>query len=317
MKRWKKIALGVVAFLIVAVVGLFIYMKLKRPAQRAVTSLEVDKSAERVARGEYLSTVYGCWGCHSDRDWSQLAGPETGLRGAGGYCFHGAPGRICASNITSHENNGVGAWSDDEILRAIREGVDRGGDALFPIMPYADYKHMSDDDAHAIVAYMRTLSPSDNAVPSTDVDFPVWFFIKFEPEPITSPVAAPATSDRVEYGGYLATVALCKGCHTPVDDKHQPRSGEEFAGDQKFDAPFGSVRSANISPHASGLGDWTEEAFLARFGGHRGDPVAAGDDNTVMPWRDLAAMTDADLSAIYAYLRTVDPQDSVVPPWGD
>jgi hypothetical protein len=80
-----------------------------------------------------------------------IVGPEMGL-----------PGRITSKNLTSDAKTGLGSWTDGEILRAIREGVSKDGHALFPLMPYPNYRTMSDEDAYAIVAYLRTLKPVRN-----------------------------------------------------------------------------------------------------------------------------------------------------------
>ncbi len=274
-----------------------------------------------MARGDYLTHhVLGCFDCHSQRDWSRYAGPIEGPEGAGGPCMSeefGVPGRVCFSNITPDRETGIGAWTDGEILRAIREGVDNKGRALFPMMPYADAYHaLSDEDADAVVAYLRTLPPVSNPVPPTEIDFPVSFFIKQVPKPLDGPVAAPDPADSVAYGHYLATVAGCVFCHTPVDGHQQPIPGMELAGGQDFRGPWGLVRSANLTPDPTGLGGRTREAFLGMFRAFQDPgaqaPTPAG-QNTVMPWLVHAGTSDQDLGAIWDYLQTVPPiQNKVV-----
>ena len=96
------------------------------------------------------------------------APPNPAKLGAG-VCHTGPevadfPGKLCVPNITSHATAGIGEWTDGEILRAIREGIGRDGRALFPMMPYTEYRKMSDEDAHAVVAYLRTLPAIDQKV---------------------------------------------------------------------------------------------------------------------------------------------------------
>mgnify|MGYP006174588741 CR=1 FL=1 len=127
-------------------------------------------------------------------------------------------------------------------------GIGHDGRALFPMMPYTQYRAISDDDMRAVVAYLRSLPPVKNAVPATQINFPVSFFIKMAPQPLEGAVASPDQNDPVAYGKYLAKVSGCQFCHTPVDSKHQPIPGMDFSGGQEFPGPWGIVRSANITP---------------------------------------------------------------------
>src|SRR5216110_697497 len=97
-----------------------------------------------------------------------FGGPVVSAHNAGSACIgpeQGAPGKICFPNLTPDPETGLGAWTDGEILRAIREGVSRDGRALFPMMPYTEFRALSDEDTRAIVAYLRTMPAVKNAVP--------------------------------------------------------------------------------------------------------------------------------------------------------
>src|SRR5206468_11541394 len=134
--------------------------------------------------------VADCLGCHSDHTDGFGFPVKPGTEGEGGFPFDaklGVPGLVCAQNITPDPETGLGRWSDDEILRAMREGVDRNGDALFPMMPYQHFRYMSDEDAKSIVVYVRTLKPIHNQVPPKHLDFPVHFIAKFIPKPLHGP----------------------------------------------------------------------------------------------------------------------------------
>ncbi|MCP3956244.1 MAG: cytochrome c [bacterium] len=297
------------------------YVGTYRPAQRPALELQVERTADRVERGRYLvENVTGCVQCHSDRDWTLYGGPakkETWL--GGGECAteeQGFPGVLCVPNLTPDDETGLGRWSDGEILRALREGVDRDGRALFPMMPYDDYRHLSDRDAAAIVAYLRTLEPVFNPRPETDIEFPVSFFIKTIPEPLAGPVEAPGPADTVRHGELLAKVAGCEFCHTPIDERHQPLPGMAFAGRPNPRGPFGTVHAPNLTPHATGMGSRSREEFIGIFKAFSSADNAAIEvepqDNTPMPWADFAQMTEGDLGAIYDYLRTVAPVDNPV-----
>lgn len=302
----KRLLIWVVGIVVIALAtGLGVVMTWT-PKARATTDLKVDGGDEAVKRGRYLvEHVTGCFGCHQKHDWTKFAGPPVGPKGTGSDCWTedmGIPGRVCPGNLTPDAETGVGRWSDDELLRALREGIAKDGSAIAPMMPWMDYRLLSDTDAHAIVAYLRTLTPVRNEVGTTDLKPPLKFIVKFLPEPLTGKVAEPAGR-----GEYLARVAGCKSCHTPVDKRHQPIPGMEFAGGQTFTAPFGKVSASNITPHESSSLPKTKDAFIAQFRRFSdpakiATPVTDG-VSTVMPWYEYAGMTDADLGALYDHLK--------------
>ena len=100
------------------------------------------------------------------------------------------------------------AWTDGEIIRAMREGVDRKGNALFPIMPYSDLRTLSDEDAQSMVAYLRTLRPIRYQEPEKNLELPLPIVEKFVPRPLEGPVNAPDRTDSVAYGRYLTRSPL-------------------------------------------------------------------------------------------------------------
>jgi mono/diheme cytochrome c family protein len=318
MKTFLK-AIGVVFLVVVALAaGGVSWLAVRKPAARAVTANRVEATPERVARGKYLvNNVSDCLGCHSDHLVDRFGLPvKPGTEGQGGFPFDaklGVPGIVCAQNITPDPETGLGKWSDDEILRAMREGVDRQGNALFPMMPYVHLREMSDEDAKSVVAYLRTLKPIRNTVPAKKIDFPVNLIIKFVPKPITSPVTAPDPKDTVAYGRYLTKIGGCYECHTPHDEKQNLDDTRAFAGGWEMVGPWGRNITANLTPHAdSYMGRATKEEFIGRFRAFASmdantAPVAPKGRNTIMPWLPFSRMTDEDLGAIYDYLKTVKP----------
>ena len=319
MKTLLKI-LGVLLFGVVALAaGAVSWLALRKPAARPLSSLRIEGTPARLARGKYLvDHVSDCLGCHSDHVDDRFGFPvKAGTEGQGGYPFDaklGVPGLVCAQNITPDPQTGLGGWSDDEILRAMREGVDRDGNALFPMMPYVHLREMSDEDAYSVIAYLRTLKPIRHAVPEKKIDFPVNLIVKFTPKPITTPVSAPDPhKDRIAYGRYLTRIAGCYECHTPHDDKQQLDTARAFAGGWQMNGPWGRVVTANLTPHGDGyLARATREEFIGRFRAFASidadnAPIAPKGRNTIMPWLPFAGMTDDDLGAIYDYLKTVKP----------
>ena len=123
----------------------------------------------------------------------------------------------------------------------------------------------------------------------------------------------PSPDDKVAYGKYLTSAALCSDCHTPIDDQGTPLPNMDFAGGQEFVETGYRVRAANITPDANtGIGSWTEQQFIDKFKAfENATSTTLGEheraQNTVMPITAYAGMTREDLSAIYAYLRTLKP----------
>lgn len=304
----KQALLIVAAALVITVVLAAGFVALHEPASREVTDLKIEATPERLARGEYLvHNVSGCFHCHTEFDQTKRRHPITGPEGAGGMCLTpeiGFPGSVCTPNITQDVETGIGAWTDDEILRAFREGISREGRALFPMMPYNVFKEMSDEDAYSIVAYLRTVEPVNRPEPhATKIDFPVNFFIEFEPQPVEAPVIAPDRNDQVAWGGYMATIAGCRFCHL------------EGKGGEEFETLAGVVRSSNITTAETGVLPPTAEGFVRMFHSYRNGALAEGhpdEDYTVMGWRDYANMTEEDLRAIHAWFKQVEPVENQV-----
>jgi len=281
-------------------------------------TIKVDMSPEKVARGRYLFALVICDGFHSERDLTRFGGPVVdGGRGKGLVSpSAGLPGRIVQANITPDRETGIGAWTDGEKIRAIREGIGRDGRVLFPMMPYVEYRRMSDSEVQALVAYLNTLAPVRNQLPKTEIMFPVSMFIKGVPQPVGSVPDQDRGKPEV-WGGYLATVGGCMFCHTPAT-RGQPDLAKQFAGGHKFEVNGMLSVSANITPHTgTGIGDWDFDRFVKRFREYRkyadeGSPKVGPEKFTVMPWLNLSKLTDEDLAALYAFLRTLTPVDNKV-----
>ncbi len=207
----------------------------------------------------------------------------------------------------------IGSWTDGELLRAVTAGVSQDGTPLFPLMPYPHYGFMAEDDVHAVLAYVRSLKPIENAnIPERKLSFPLNLIVR------TMPAAAshqqrPSPQDKIAYGRYMTRISLCSDCHTPIDDRGTPLPGMDFAGGMEFVETGYRVRSANITPDAdTGIGTWTEQQFIDKFKAFENTtPATLGDterrQNTVMPMTAYAGMTREDLAAIYAFLRSQKP----------
>jgi hypothetical protein len=265
-----------------------------------------------LARGKYIfEHQSACVDCHSPHDWTLREAPiPTGMEGAGGdfSVLKGLPGRVVAPNLTPDVETGSGSWSDDAMARAIREGISHDGRALFPMMPYENYRQMPDEDVASVVVYLRSLPPVHNPLPTTEIIFPVKYLIRSVPQPIIEPVPAPDVSDPVKRGAFLVTMAGCRDCHTPME-KGAPLPNMDLAGGQIFEGPWGRVATPNLTPDPSGIPYYDETLFVQalRTGFVRARPL-----NQIMPWNIYGGMTDEDLKAIFAYLKTVKPIRHVV-----
>jgi cytochrome c553 len=311
MKRWLKILLIVIVVLIVVVAGAAAKLLGLRtfigPRKRDLTAQTFTSTPTRLARGSYIANSMGCLYCHSPHDWSQRDHPIlSGMEGAGQQMpYTDLPGKIIAPNLTPDQETGSGAWSDDALARAIREGIGHDGRAMFPMMPYEHYRTMPDEDLASVVVYLRSLPPVRNPLPQTEIIFPVKYFIRNNPQPITAPVPQPDLSDPVKRGSFLVNLVGCADCHTAVDNRHNPIPGMEFAGGQIIGLPSGKVASANLTPDPSGIPYYDEALFIKTM--RTGAVGGVRELNGAMPWVVIRNMTDQDLAAIFAYLKTLKP----------
>jgi hypothetical protein len=323
-RRTKRFFRRVLIAIPILLVCSFLYLLLRRPSSARPASITVAMSSDRIERGQYLfTTLCFCDGCHSERDVSRLGLPVIASgRGKGGIMpIKGLPGQIVATNITPDKETGIGNWTDGEKIRAIREGIGRDGRAMFPLMPYTNYRYLSDVDVQSLVAYMNSLPPIRNPLPKTQINFPVSMFIKGVPSPVTNRIPRVDEYGGEIYGEYLVTLASCEECHTPpstgILTKGQPDSSKRFAGGRLFSTPDGDVVSSNITPDKeTGIGRWDYVRFRDRIRSFRGtEPPKVGPERfTVMPWIAYANLNERDLSAIFLYIKSRAPISNKVVP---
>jgi len=261
-------------------------------------------------RGEYLvEGIGGCGNCHSSRtdDGEFIPGMEY----AGNFVIEEPGFRAYASNITPDPETGIGEWTDEEIERAIREGINRDGEVMGPPMSYPFFRDISDNDMAAIIAYLRSVPAVNNVVPDSVITMelpPSWG------PPVTEPIPDIPRDDVLAYGRYLAhTVGHCTDCHTPLTPM-----GHDFsrmgAGGNLFHSPFGftwTALAANITQHELGIGGWTDDEIKRAIT----DGISR-DGRQLLPFMAFdyyAKITDEDLDAIVAYLKTLPPATAVPP----
>jgi mono/diheme cytochrome c family protein len=210
-------------------------------------------------------------------------------------------GEIRTANITRDPRHGIGAWTDGELAYLLRTGIKRDG-RFAPIM--LQFPELSDEDVYSIIAFLRSDDPLTRPVsqpaPRSTPSLMARFFIRFLMKPAdypAHPVAAPDAGDPVAFGRYLTRAKFdCAGCHTKT-----------FAGGEELvDSAGQPVFTANLTPHPTGLLAWTAADFERAVRGNRGRD---GRLLRVMPM--FSGLSDAEVDAMYAYLRTVEPVEKV------
>jgi mono/diheme cytochrome c family protein len=267
------------------------------------TSLCAPAAAETpIERGSYLvNTVMTCQNCHTPKG---PAGDVTEKAFSGGLSWDEPPFKVTASNITQDKVTGIGNWTAAQLKSFLLSGVRPNGVPVAPLMPTGYYKILVPSDLDAIVAYLRTIKPIKNEVAEPEYRAPM----AQEVFPGAEKPANPASlNDKTKRGFYLATIAHCMECHTPMDKGQHLFATSLGKGGQDFPGPWGKSVSRNItSDKVAGIGGWTDAEIkraitqgIAKDGTRLKPPMGYG---------YYAKMTGDDLDAIVAWLRTVPPK---------
>ena len=229
--------------------------------------------------------VMHCFQCHSDLNWKADGTPVPGRKGAGhDWKDYGVPFPLVAPNLTPDRETGTGKWTDETFARAIREGKGHDGRTLFPLMPYMQYRSLSDEDLASVITYIRSLEPVRNKLRKTELPDEIKGSLPPH-QPITEPVPEPDMADPVKRGAYLVQIGNCAECHTPRDEKDQPIAGLEFGGGSVLEGPWGRVASANLTSDPTGISYYDEAQFIKTI---RTGQVGARKLKPIMPWGYLA-----------------------------
>lgn len=251
-----------------------------------------------VERGEYLVRgPAGCGNCHTPKT---PEGPDMANEFGGFIVEKSAAFEAWAVNITPGSR--VATWTDDELAKAIREGIRPDGSIIGPPMPIGLYRGLSDDDLYSMVAFLRTVPASQNETPFSTYNIPLP--PSYGP-PIDS-VAAPPRGVSVEYGQYLAgPVAHCLECHTPMGDRGPKFDTHLGAGGFEFHGPWGLSVSSNLTSHPDGLANFSDSDLKMMI-----TKGVRPDGSRMLPpmgYNHYAAMTEDDLNAVILYLRELPP----------
>ena len=254
-------------------------------------------------RGTYLMRgIVACGNCHTTRDASGKV--VSGMELAGGTVFDAPEFHAVSPNITPDPDTGIGRWTDDQIIDAIRNGKRPNGTIIGPPMPIEFYRGISDTDVRAIVAYLRSVPPVHHLVEKSTYKIPL------PPGygPTVTSVPDVPRDDKLAYGHYLATsLGHCLECHTPRGPDGQLHMDKAGAGGQEIGIPWGRglVTTSNLTPaNPDGIAKWTDQQVkTAITKGQRPDrPLTR-----LMAFDWYQTIGDSDLDALVAYLRSLRP----------
>ena len=257
-------------------------------------------SPERMARGKLLASLGNCAVCHTARN---------GVPNAGGKPLDTPFGTVYSTNITPDAQTGIGTWSLDAFMRAMRQGISRDGHHLYPAFPYTSFRNTSDDDLKALYAYLMAQTPVRSRPPETRLAFPfsvrplmaAWNGLFLERTAFTADATQSAQWNR---GAYLVNgLGHCGACHTPRNAFGAEKTGAAFMGGglaEGWEAPALSTLSNAPVP-------WSEDELFSylRQGHAPLHGVAAGPMAPVVS--ELAALPDSDIRAMAAYLASLNP----------
>jgi mono/diheme cytochrome c family protein len=303
MKRFVAIVVVLIAILALAQVAL---NRTDGAAGAAPAIAGAPASADVLARGEYLTRAADCVACHTV--------PESGRPFAGGVAFKLPIGTLYSSNITADASGGIGSWSDDEFVRAVRDGIGKNGEHLYPAFPYTSYTKLSRDGVLAIKAYLLSLPAVSQANRANDLAFPFnqrwaigfWNAAFFKDRRFVADASKPVEWNS---GAYLATaLGHCAECHTPRNLAFGLEHGKELSGEE-----LQGWRAYNITPDAKyGIGSWSdaEIAQYLKTGLAAGHASAGGPMGEAVS-HSLQYLDAADVTALVAYLRSVPAREGI------
>jgi len=251
-------------------------------------------------RGEYVSKAAGCLGCHTEEK------PDAQPY-AGGRELKTPFGTFSGPNITPHPQAGIGRWSEQDFVRAMRMGVRPDGAHYYPAFPYPSFTRTTDQDLRDLWAYLRSLPPSDRASRPHELDFPFrwrwlvwgWKLLFFSPGAFTPD---PARSETVNRGAYLANaLGHCGECHTPRNFLGGPKNDRHLAG-----AKVGEATATNLTPtRLKKVSDDYLREVLQTGLTPDGDILSEAMSEVVR--NTTSQLTRQDLDALIAYLRSLPP----------
>ncbi|MEY8770108.1 cytochrome c [Erwinia sp. ACCC 02193] len=271
-----------------------------------------DNGADLIKRGEYLARAGDCVACHT-----KMGGESF----AGGLAMATPIGKIYSTNITPDKKTGIGDYSYDDFQKAVRHGVAKNGDTLYPAMPYPSYAVVNDEDMHALYAYfMHGVKPVEAENRKSDIPWPlsmrwplsIWRGL-FAPD-VKAFQAIKGQDAVLARGQYLVEgLGHCGACHTPRSLTMQEKALNDGEGSDYLSgssSPIDGFTANNLRGDSrDGLGRWSEDDLtqFLRYG--RNDRTAAFGGMTEVVQHSLQHLSDEDITAIARYLKSLGAKD--------
>jgi mono/diheme cytochrome c family protein len=296
LRKWlTRFAIALLAFVAIAGTTVFALSQARLthayvlPAEKVA----IPTQTAAIARGHHLAVISGCIDCHGQNLSGRMFFESVMI------------GRFVAPNLTQGKGGTGGRFSDEDWVHAIRHGVRPDGKPLL-VMPSKQYYALSDADLGALIAYLKTVPPVDNELPSSTVspmgralmlvmrDLPLLSAERIDHSAARPP--PPAIGVTVEYGKYLAV--RCTGCH-----------GENLSGGKIPGTPPDWPPALNLTPYpGAALAQWSEAQFVSTL---RTGVTPRGNqfDTKYMPWKVLGQMTDDEMTALWLYLKSLPPRE--------
>ncbi len=313
MKKVFKI-LGYGLGSIIVLIGIFAaYIQIKGvpyyPVEipNAIQQLQVPRDTQHIAEGKRIASML-CRECHYSTETQKMTG---GHRTDIPKEF----GEIYSLNITQDKTHGIGDWTDGQIYYFLRTGIrPQTGQYVPPFMP--KFPRMSDEDMYSIIAWLRSedaeLAPDPHEYPANKANFLIKLLanVAFKPLPLPQqPIIEPDTTDAVALGRYVADGMVgCYNCHSAdlktINELEPEKSPGFYGGGTAMLDLDGKteVVTANITfDPTTGIGNISEQAFVeaVRF------CKKPGGGQLHYPMTPHAGLSDTEVRAIYAYLKTV------------
>jgi mono/diheme cytochrome c family protein len=315
MRKFLKVLLYIILGIavIIGIAAIYISSRSMPTYTPEKVAVNIQYTPERVAQGEKLASML-CKSCHYSEGTQKFTGRE--LTEVPHF------GKIYSRNITHHPDAGIGKWTDAELVYLLRTGVRPDGRYLPPYMP--KLAHISDEDMYSIVAFLRSDNPwlqaSDIKLPETKPSFLTKFLVTIGAMKAfdypKEAIPQPDTADAVKHGRYIALNQMeCFACHSQDFAKNDYFTPEKspgfFGGGNKIMNKEGQeMYSLNITmDQTTGIGKWNEEQFVkaVKYG-----VLPDGQAALRYPMQPYANLSDAEVKAIFAYLKTVPVQNNKV-----
>ncbi len=272
-----------------------------------IAAAEARAQAPSAERGKYVFDAGGCYGCHTEAGGAPMAG---------GAALRTPFGAFYAPNITPDPDFGIGKWSDDDFIRALREGVSPRGEHYYPVFPFPAYTKMTTQDMTDLRAYLGTLAPSKNPRRTHNLNFPYsirlamlpWKWLNFTAGEFKPDASHDTQRNR---GAYLVeALTHCGECHTPRNRLGGLERGQWMSGARM---PVGDLIASNLTPDKSGMAAWSAADIVdaletgtlpqgGTLGGEMGEVVR----------NSTSKMQAQDRAAIAAYLKALPPLPTTV-----